>query len=168
MHQYILTSELSNFPFSVKPKFRRQINLLVRTFCLEFLPCKKVSTNFSKPCRIYKNLHYVIFSFWYISVVPMLSRVSLAFRPEFADTPDAFSEKLHSSIVAELKRLKGCSVSLFVRSFISIGTHITACTADIAHAFISWKMVTGCSVSWRAMLNGSVTLVAWNQHFGSV
>ena len=44
MHQYILTSELLNSPFSVKPKLRRQINLLVRTFCLKFLPCKKGST----------------------------------------------------------------------------------------------------------------------------
>jgi hypothetical protein len=113
-----------------------------------------------QPCLIHRNLHYVIFSFRCISVFPMLSRASLAFRPEFADTPGALSKNLHSSIEVELKRLKASSVSLFARSVISILTHITACTADIAHAFISCKMVAECSVSWRAMLSGSVTLVA--------
>ena len=133
MRLYMLTTELLNFPFSLQPKFRRQINLLVRTFCL----AKRDQHIPLQPCRVYKNLYEGILSFRFISVVPILSPASLAFRPEFADTPDAHSENLHPSIVAELKWLKDSSFSLFARSFISSRTHITACMADISRVFIS-------------------------------
>jgi hypothetical protein len=46
----------------------------------------------------------------------------------------------------------------FARSITSIRTHITACMADTAHAFITWKMATGCSGSCGVMLSGSGTL----------
>jgi len=142
--------------FSVKPKFHRQINLLVRTFCLvkrdEHIP--------PQPFRVYKNLYDAILNFRYISVVPILSPASLAFRPESADTPDALSENLHPSIAAELKRLRASAVSLFARSSISSRTHIAACVVDIAHVCIFRKTVTECSVSCRAILSGSVTLAA--------
>jgi len=128
-----MTTELLNFPFSVKPKFHRQRNLLVRTFCL----AKRDQHIPPQPCRLYKNLYNVILSFRYISVVPILSPASLAFRPESADIPDVLSKNLHPSIAAELKRLKASSVSLFARSFISSQTHITACMADITHVCIS-------------------------------
>jgi len=123
MRLYILTTKLLNFPLSVKPKFHRQINLLVRTFCL----AKRDQDIPPQPCRVYKNLYDVILSFRYISVVPILSPARLAFRPETADTPDTLSENLHPSIAAELKRLKTSSVCTFARNFISCQTHITHC-----------------------------------------
>jgi hypothetical protein len=70
-----------------------------------------------------KNLHDVILSFQYTSVVPTLSPASLAFRPEFADTPDALSENLHPSIVAELKPLSLLRFSFCTQFHIQSDAH---------------------------------------------